>query len=309
MNQKRVFPLTLALVVLVAIAWSLGLFDDSASTLDTPSVEFSAESATSITIRKGSDELVASKDAELGWHLESPVVGPVDSNISRTLLTQLEDLEVESVVSSQPDRYPTFQVDSTQATYMRIEGEEPIEMWIGKTGPDFQSRYIRFGGDDRVYLAQSVPSNAPDVDRWRDKELWSFPRASIKSITVTRPDESYTLESDPEGWKIVKPAGLSTADSTEVSRYLGRIATVKGDGFLMDLDQAQVSDSIDHSVEVTLTNGESAKLEIHERSEDAAGLVSGSGRSHETGDVVKLLSYRVRSLAPNSSELLPDDED
>jgi len=251
-----------------------------------------------ITVRKGKDEIVARR-TEDGWQLESPVTADVDTTATSAILSHLAQLHIENMVSSNPERYGLFQVDSMQATYIRLDGTTPVEMYVGKSGPDFQSRYIRLGDDARVYLATDVPSGDPTVDRWRNKQLWSNPKEGISTVSVTTPEASYELTKVEGGWMIEQDGKQTLADSAKVQRYLTRVANVKADGFLLDVPMESVADSTTHSVEVAWVNGGSSKLEMKERGSDAAGVTP------DIDGVVKLFTYRVKSLAPAPADLLP----
>lgn len=299
MKSKQVLTLLAALVVLLVLAWISGFFEGAPSTIETPQLSIETEDLRSITIRKGDDEVIVVRTGD-GWMLRHPVEAEVDTATRSRLLAGLKNLEVESLVSSRSDAYDRYQVDSSQATYLSLEGDEPVELYVGKTGPDFQSRYIRIGGDDRVFLASGVPTAQASVDRWREKALWNYPKESITSVSVTTPESAYELNSAGEGWTLEHDGETSPADSAKVDRYLGRLASVRADGFLLDLQAAALADSVTHTVEVRRIDGSVSGLRIQKRESDAAAIVN------DSDDVIKLYSYRVTNLTPEISELLPD---
>lgn len=298
MKQKHIFMLVGVLAVLLVAAWLSGYFSGPPSTVETPQISVEPASVETITVRKGNDEIVARRTDD-GWRLESPVTADVDTTASSALLSHLSTLHIENMVSSNPERYGLFQVDSAQATYIRLDGTTPVEMFVGKSGPDFQSRYIRLGDDARVFLATDVPSSQPTVDRWRNKQLWANPKEGISTVSVTTPDASYEIANVAGGWMINEDGRQILADSAKVQRYLTRIASVKADGFLMDVPMESVTDSTTHSVEVSWVNGGSSRLEMKERASDAAAVAP------DVDGVIKLYTYRVKSLAPAPADLLP----
>jgi hypothetical protein len=306
MGQRNILLLIGTLAVLVVMAWLSGYFEGPASTVDTPALSLDSDQIRSITIRKGSDHVEVVKTDEGFWRLRSPVQAEVDTATKSALLNRLGDIEIENMISSRPDRYARFQVDSIQATYVRFETPEPLELYIGKSGPDFQSRYVRVGGDPNVYLANGVPTADATLDRWREKSLWSNPKESVSAATVATPESSYRLVREPGQWTVDHGDASSPADSAKVSRFLDRIATVRVDGFLTNLPVESVADSATHRLQVTFIDGSERSLTMQLRSSDVAAF---EGRLEASSDVLKLYSYRAKNLAPEPTELLPDSSD
>ncbi len=300
MDHKRLLQLAGTLAVLLLAAWLSGFFDGSLSTVETPELKLAANDLHAITIRKGGEIVTASRSSDGSWRLERPVAAAVDTTTSQAFLSGLKNIHIESLVSSRSDRHAKFQVDSAQATYLRLDGLETVEIYIGKTGPDFQSRYIRLGNDDRVFLATGVPRAEPNLDRWRDKLLWSHPKETIAEVSVTTPESTFRLVSAETGWTVEREGTSSPADSAKVERYLDRLTTVKADGFLPDVTYEHVFDSVSHSVEIKWIDGSKSVLRIRKRENDAAALEDASD------DVIKFYSYRAATFAPEPAELLPE---
>ncbi len=301
MNQKHVLLLIGTLGVLLVAAWLSGIFSGPSSTVDVPEISMSAGAIESIVIRKGEKSVELSK-RDGAWYLVEPVQAAADTGIASRLLNQLENLRIESVVSSRSDRYARFQVDSSSATFFAFDGPTRLAFWIGKTGPDFQSRYIRFDGDERVYLANGVPNGEVSVDRWRDKSLWDYPPASVSRVVVKTPESEYRLSKEAEGWMLEKDGRVLLADSAKVERYLGRIASVNADGFLLDASSDSVRAAATHLLEVHRLDGALSRLTIQKRDSDAAALF-GDG-----DEVIKLFGYRVKNLVPGPEELLSESD-
>ncbi|MFV1979724.1 MAG: DUF4340 domain-containing protein [Rhodothermia bacterium] len=300
MDQKRILLLVATLVVLLLAAWLSGYFGGTSSTVETPDLTLAADRISSITIRKWSEKIVAVRSSDGAWRLEMPVVADVDTTTRAALINSLEDIRIESLVSSRADRHEKFQVDSAQATYLRLDGDGSVEFYVGKTGPDFQSRYIRLGDDERVFLATGIPAIEPNLDRWKDKLLWSYPKGSVATVSVRTPESTFRLVHPTTGWTLEQDGASSQADSAKVDRYLNRLATVKADGFLLEVNREAVFDSASYSVEIQWIDGSGSQLRMTKREADAAAVVDGSN------DVVKFFSYRVATFAPEPAALLPD---
>ena len=300
MDQRRIILLSGTLVVLLLAAWLSGYFGGTTSTVETPDLALAPDRITAITIRKGSEMIVAARSSDGTWLLEIPVVADVDTTTRALLINSLEDIRIESLVSSRSDRHEKFQVDSVQATYLRLDGHGSVELYIGKRGPDFQSRYIRLGDDERVFLATGIPAIEPNLDRWKDKLLWSHPKGSVATVSVRTPQSTFRLVRATAGWTLEQDGAFSQADSVKVDRYLDRLATVKADGFLLDVSREAVVDSALYSVEIQWIDGSGSHLRMSKRANDAAAVEDGSN------DVIKFFSYRVATFAPEPATLLPE---
>jgi hypothetical protein len=298
MDQKRILLLAGTLVVLLLAAWLSGFFAGAPSTVETPSFALDADKISSITIRKGSDVIVAERTADRAWHLKAPVEGDADTVTTSSMLSTIEDFQIESLVSTNLDRHGRFHVDSTQATYLKLGGEHTLELFIGKSGPDFQSKFVRLGDDDRVFRATGVPTVEASIDKWKEKLLWSYPKESIATVSVRTPDSSYELNKGEGGWVLEQDDSTLATDSSKVDRYLERLAIVRADGFHLDVDYATVLDSAAYSVEINRIDGSMSRLAIMNRDSDAAALEESSQ------DVIKFASYRVSQLAPEPTEIL-----
>ncbi len=302
MDQKRILLLVGTLALLLLAAWLSGFFGGTSSTVETPDLALAPDDVSTITIRKGSEIIVVARSNDGTWLLEMPVVADVDTATRASLINSLNDIRIESLVSSRADRHEKFQVDSAQATYLRLDGHGSVEIYIGKMGPDFQSRYIRLGDDERVFLATGIPAIEPNIDRWRDKLLWSYPKGSVATVSVRTPESTFRLVHGKagEGWTLEQGGASSQADSSKVDRYLNRLETVKADGFLLDVDGEAVVDSASYSVEIQWIDGSRSQLTMSKRATDAAAVKDGSN------DVIKFYSYRVATFAPEPATLLPD---
>jgi hypothetical protein len=287
--------------VLLVLAWLSGFFEGAPSTVETPQLSINADELRTVEIRKG-DEHVLLDHADGGWRLAEPVDADIDTMTRSTFMGALGDLMIESLITSRAEGHDRYQVDSAQATYLRFSSEtgDPVELYVGKSGPDFQSKYIRFGNDDRVFLATGVPTAQTSVDRWRNKILWAYPGPSISQVAVSTGETNYVLVSNNGAWTIEENGSSSHADSAKVARYLTRISSIRADGFLLDEVAETVADSASHEVDISRIDGSVSTLRMWSRESDVAALASG------TDDVVKLNSYRVKSYAPPSSDLKPD---
>ena len=115
MQQKQLIWLFGALVALLIIALMTGVFDSEISTVDVPEVTIPADDVEQIRIDRGVQPLELRREAA-GWQLTAPMPFPADSTTVARLVEGLAQMELESVVSTNPERYARYGVDSTAQT-------------------------------------------------------------------------------------------------------------------------------------------------------------------------------------------------
>jgi len=99
------------------------------------------------------------------WRVTRPLVDRAEATTMRGLLSALEMLTPEAVVSTNPERYARYGVDSTgKALTVHMDGDE-THLVIGKLSPDAQSVYLRYEDDPRVLwrgaARRSPPTSTP----------------------------------------------------------------------------------------------------------------------------------------------------
>ncbi|HEX9659859.1 MAG TPA: DUF4340 domain-containing protein [Rhodothermales bacterium] len=288
--MKRLLLLAAVLVVLIVIAWSAGMFGGPVSTMDLPDVAVDSDRVSRIDVSSGGEHIRVDRLDSGEWRLSSPVQADADTAAVMRFLRQIGDMQLESIVSSNPEGFSRFQVDSTGSEMTLEWGDRRLELIVGKMGPDFQSRYVRIDGDDRVMLANGVPSLSAKVDQWRDKTLWSMPVEAITSVSVTADDVTYGLSRTDGGWRLSSGAGDSAVDSVEVADFLDRVSTIKVDGFYTALTIDSVLANVTHQLRVEFAGGAAETLFMSKRQNDVAAFREGGA------DVLKLFTYNLTNL-------------
>lgn len=296
--MNRIVLLSGILVALVVVAWATGMFGGSASTVDLPDLGISGDAITRIDVNAGNEQVRARRLDSGEWRLEAPVDAPADTTTVMRLVRQVDDMELESIVSTNPDRFDRFEVD-TAGMELTIEwGTRRLDLVVGKMGPDFQSRYVRLDGDNRVMLAKGVPNLSARLDQWRDKTLWTYPSGAVSSVSITREGETYGVARSASGWSLVTGSQEVAADSAEVQRFVDRLGSVKVDGFHTGLTPDSVLAAVTHQLRVEFVGGGIETLLMSSRNDDVAAVREGGT------DVLKFFKHRLGTLTPALDDLV-----
>lgn len=262
MRSNQITKLLGALVILFAIAFFSGAFDEAPSTIDVPSIRVDTDNAVRIDVITPLHTVVVEKTAA-GWKMLEPLEWTADETAISTFLNELKELKLKTVVAITPDRYERYGVDSTAYVIIVDDGAGRHELTMGPNGPDFSTVYMRVSGDERVFTASPRLSIPLSVARWRDKRMLSIPSGSVEGATIISPEESYSLSRDPSTgeWSLEQEGTTSVADSTKISRWLERFVLLRADGFVGD-DTG--SNAPTHSINFELADGSAFRIEAIE---------------------------------------------
>ena len=301
MQQRQLVWLVGALVVLLGLAFLAGSFDSEISTIDVPRVDIPVDDVESIEIVLDDTTSFTMARSETGWRLTAPVQARADSITMRRFTENLGDLALETVVSTNEERYDTYGVAESAKKLTVSWGNSTKTFFVGNNGPDFQSLYVRMENDPRVYLTRGRLNMPATLDTWRDKTLLDIPAIGVNRVVVTGPDLSYEATSDGSSWSIQSSEDDDpvAGDSTGVARWLGRFSPLKAIGFLDELPAAEVKAQASHQLHFTVPGGSTQTIWLLETEDDLAATVNGSNVTYRLSK--SMLESFVPSVAGLSS--------
>lgn len=230
MRSKGVWVLVVVFVVLVAIA-SLYTLRERRPHTRAPYSSLEADSLLRVEIRKGDTTSVFERIGGQ-WELTQPLSYRANQDALTNLLKKLAELELGEVISANPDKFPTFQVDDSSGVLVKAygRGEIPaISVILGKISSDFQHCYLRFPQRDEVYMVRGVSRYMADrkVDDWRGKTILSFDKEKVVELAYHYPKTKFSLMKEEGKWML----GKEEADSAKVTQVLSLLSDFKADGF------------------------------------------------------------------------------
>ncbi len=165
------------------------------------------------------------------WFLNEPVEYRANQSSVTSMIHQAKNLAVKEIVSSNPEKRPIFQVDST-GTLVKIfqNGQEHAAFIVGKRGQSYSETYVRKEQSNDVVIAEgslSFSSNKAVKD-WRDKTVLNIPKENIKTISYQYPGESFSLSLHDSVWMI----GKNKPKVGEVTSLLTSLSNIETDDFI-----------------------------------------------------------------------------
>jgi hypothetical protein len=150
-----------------------------------------------------------------GWRLLAPLQAPADAGEVDALLSGLETLEIDDVVTASPGDLATYGLAAPRTTLTLTRGNgAPLGLQVGGKVPGGSAVYAKLAGAPRVFTVASYGVAALDKKPFelRDRALAHLKRDEVKTLEVTTPKESYALLRDPGGeWAITRPLGTRAA--------------------------------------------------------------------------------------------------
>lgn len=296
MKQKQLILLLGILVVLLGLAYLTGVFEPNASTVDVPDVAIPADDLAQVRIEAPDRAWTVARQGAR-WVLVDPVQEPTDSATVARFVQDLSALELESVASNNPERYSRYGVDSTAKTVSATwPGGERL-LLVGQQGPDFQSVYVRLDDDPRVYLTRGRLAVPDNFDRWRNQTIVNLPQASLASVVVEGPEQSFEVKQDAGGWQVVEQDAAAPADSAAVAQWLRQFAPMRADGFLDDVPAAIVREAARYHLAFTTTAGATESIQLLERDADVAVTTAAGNVTY------RIRTARLASYVPDPASL------
>jgi Domain of unknown function (DUF4340) len=204
-----------------------------------------------------------------GWRMAEPVNVPADGTEADSLVTSLESLELDEVVSENASNLGEYGLEKPKSTVqVLVQGaSEPSTLLVGAKTPDGNSLYAKLPARPRVFTIPSYveSSFSKKPFDFRDRSVLHVKRDDVKGLEVTGPEGSYALTRDEKGeWAFTKPV------STRAGRWSvdGLLGTLEG----LRMESVAAEDASDlkpygldkptRTVTLRLADGSSKILEI-----------------------------------------------
>jgi len=253
---------------------------------DVDSIVIEAEADTTVLSREGDSWTVNGYEASRS-SLDELFAGLGDSTESELAATSHLVHERMGVDSVSGIRLSLFK-----------EGNPVASVIFGKSGKEYDTRYVRRADGDYVYtytgaLARLVDRKPND---WRDKRLVDVSPDSVQRVVARRGTERYMLRRQGDEWFFDTGEAV---DSAKINRLLRQYQALDASGF----PTAAQLDSVDLELpdrEVALfgSAGDTLAALLFDSTNAAYWVRRASG-----GYVYRVLSWRVDQMVPADSTL------
>ncbi len=190
---------------------------------------------------------------------------PADASRLTRLASDLVSPKVERLVTENPTRIATLELDSSEVAFLDAAGKTLLELDLGKNA-DGGGRFLRYGSEAKAYLARLTASIDADPANWRDTALVSIKIDDIASLTFAFPGAAPVVVSRPDaktGWTSpATPAGQQVKTAT-VTSQLTNLASLRYTQVAPTLDPGVIAARIlTRDVTLTTFDGRTVKLAL-----------------------------------------------
>lgn len=240
----RLKTLTLAVVALAAVSIVVyvvrrpGPPPSKDSRVGEPLVARSVlESAAKLRITDEGKSVLLTRQPDGTWRNSSYHELPADFSKLSGFVQNLTDAKLERLVTSNPERISRLEFDDTKVELLDAADKPLWSASLGKTAELGGGRFVKFGDENKAYLASLNAWLDVDAKNWANAELLNVKADEVARIeaefpattgdnaqpagrlvlTRAKKEDAWTAENPPENQK-VKPDKVSTLLS-----YLGNL--------------------------------------------------------------------------------------
>jgi hypothetical protein len=252
----------------------------------------------------GKEEVKLVKDGT-SWRLTAPQAAPADGQESESLLSSLEGLEIDEVVTETPNKLSEFGLDPPHTRVaVAQQGAPAQEVLFGNKTPDEGSVYAKQPSRPRVFTVPSYSAAVFDKKPFdfRDRDLLHLQRDAVRKLEVAGPEGTYALARDDRGeWGFTAPL-VTRAGRWSVDGLLGNLETLRMESVAAE-DATDLKpfglDKPARVVRLGLADGNAKSLEIGAAAGDKKHYARAGGR----GLVAVIPDALVDTLAKSKDEL------
>ncbi|HEY6950916.1 MAG TPA: DUF4340 domain-containing protein [Bacteroidota bacterium] len=231
--KRNTITLVALLAVLLVIAYLVMQRSGERSTSGAGAllVHIDSVAVDRLEIQSPKSRLVLEKRG-VDWYMKEPIDYRADQTAVANLIHDAKTLEIKSVVSNKPGKFPVFQVDTISGTRFTVyeKGSKAAELIIGKVGGAYTDLYVRKLSSDDVNAVDppiSYQMNRAAKD-WRDKTIITTAKESIKEIKYQYGDTTFTLAYKDSVWVV----GNNTVKTEDVNGVLSTLSNFQADDFI-----------------------------------------------------------------------------
>ena len=173
------------------------------------------------------EDAVTLKRTSRGFVVTNKDNYPSDPKQINDLITSCLGIKAGELYTDNPKNHEALGVTEKDARsvvkFLKPDSSALTGIIVGKAKEQSQSSYVRLASSDKVYMASEVPWIRSGAMDYIDQKLIQLDRENIDSVTVTSPNDEYTLKAkeDNKGIELENiPAGKKLKDGDAKTVYM-----------------------------------------------------------------------------------------
>ena len=228
-------------LILLVVALGLGAYIYFVESERTPSSDvvvakdkvFTIDDATleEIEVKAATGEVTALRKVNGLWTIVRPEELKADTSEVGSLISSLETLEIQRVVSDNPPNAGEFGLEPARISVgIKKAGEAtPARLQLGRKTPTGSDVYARLEGQPRVFLISGFVEDSLNKTTFglQDKTALQFERDVVDAISVDATgSQALAFAKKGDDWRFTRPYDAK-ADAATIDGMIGRVATAR----------------------------------------------------------------------------------
>jgi len=234
MKLKTIIVTVLVLAALSAVAYVARRPDAPASAdarVQQPLLEAAkAEKAAKIRFSDAGKQIELARQGDGTWRVTSYHDLPADFGKLSGFIASLTEAKIERLVTSSAERIGRLEFKDTRIDLLDGSGQAVFSVILGKTPETGGGRFVRFGDEQKAYLANLNAWLDTEGKNWANAELLSLKADDIAKVEIPFAEGgpvtvSRAKKEDP--WKADKAPTGQQVKADKVAALLGSLGTVR----------------------------------------------------------------------------------
>ena len=313
MRLKTLLITVAALAVLSAIAFFVRRPAPPPSAdprLNQPLVDQSTiEKAAKLRLSDAGKSITLTRQSDGTWRVADYYDFPADFSKLSSFVGNLTDAKLQRLVTSNPDRIARLEFKDTKIELLDASDTTLWSVTLGKQAESGGGRFVRFGDEQKAFLANLSAWLDTTAKNWADSSLVRLKPEDIAKIELGAPTElTFTRDTKDAAWTSHQTAESKTAeskvpDSAKLSSLLTSLTGLRFSDTTA-LDDPKLAEAKPHSRTIKLTTFDNKTLTLtfarkpEEKKPKPAATGESSTESPDTAEKSDASSEETKSAEP-----------
>lgn len=233
------------------------------------------------------------------------------------LTTTLKEFPKGDMVSRNKGNWVNYGLTDESASRIVLKNgdQELATLFLGSTGPSYQSVYVRSSLQEDVHLVSTQLGDylRYDIDRWKNREMFLIDEDEITAFTVRIGEEKWQFQRNGESWEWLENGAWKEVDAPEaMDSYMSNMLAFQAEN--VEADES-LFEAADNAVAIMLEDGKEYVVSIDKKEDslsfakatDQPGLfrISSDFSTRLRPDFLMPVEEPVSEISP-STEIAPE---
>jgi len=309
MNLKKISILLVVLAVLLGLYYATEAPRKSRQKQEPEKLipGFERQQVATIVVQSPEKGTATLRNEQGVWQVSSPDARTYQADAAALdkLLEIVGGLKVETLVSKNPKNFDQYEVTAEKGLDVRLadsDNRSLARLYVGKSGPDIFSTYVRVQDSDRVVLVGSILKTVfeKELKDWRDKTIFKLNKDDIVAYAVDGTAKLHLKKDDTQSWQVLAPEVFAPKKEA-VDDIMRKFASLKA----VDFAEGQLKDfgldRPERTITAVLKDGATVTLLVGKEKNTYQHFV----KPQDVATIFVLENYNLEGLCPAPDKLKP----